>query len=572
LNTSAFRIGRLVGAEAIGIEDACRPLEEAGVAMYSYDARRPWTAGYIRYKVLRAVSQGATSPDPTTSIIRRSAASNYAYVTVAVPPAPGDNPNLTDQGNGERLAKRYGDEIRHCPELAPKEGLGSWLVWNGRHWAADATMAVQEMAKETVRAIALETPPVVEIKTNKAGEESEGKNLTADWAHKSETALRIKNMIEMARSISNLQSAADEYDSDPYLLNVLNGTIDLSNGSLRPAERNDYLTQCAGVAYDPEATCPTWEKFMLDCMDGKAHLVEYHQVWAGYSLTGDTSDTSDTSEQKLMLHHGEGANGKSTYLDVLAHPLGSYAKTASPATFMEADRESGDTPNPALAALRGARMVVAIETNSKQSLNMAVIKAVTGCDPITVRNLYTRPITFRPQFKLMMATNQLPRISDQDHGAWRRFLTSPWTVGFGLPGSPTIDPHIKDKLLAELPGILNWALAGCAKWMIEKKLSIPPEVSAATAEYRETSDDLQGFFEEVLDLAPEQTIGQSELFKVYEAWNSSTHPLGKRNFNHKVMRPGVTKIRTHGKRAWQGLAYTDTGREIANRVLLREIH
>ena len=86
LNTSAFRIGRLVGAGAIGIEDACRPLEEAGVAMYSYHARRPWTAGYIRYKVLRAVSQGATSPDPIASIMRRNAASNYAYATVAVPP------------------------------------------------------------------------------------------------------------------------------------------------------------------------------------------------------------------------------------------------------------------------------------------------------------------------------------------------------------------------------------------------------------------------------------------------------------------------------------------------------
>jgi hypothetical protein len=82
--------------------------------MHSYDARRPWTAGHIRYKVLRAASQGA--------------ASNYAYVTVAVPPLGSDNPNITDQGNGERLAKRYGDEIRHCPELAPKEGLGSWLA------------------------------------------------------------------------------------------------------------------------------------------------------------------------------------------------------------------------------------------------------------------------------------------------------------------------------------------------------------------------------------------------------------------------------------------------------------
>jgi len=115
LNDASFRIGRLVGAGAIGIEDACRELEDAGVAMHSYDARRPWTAGYIRYKVLRAVSQGATSPDPIASIMRRSAASNYAYVTVAVPPAPGENPNLTDQGNGERLAKRYGDEDTPLP-------------------------------------------------------------------------------------------------------------------------------------------------------------------------------------------------------------------------------------------------------------------------------------------------------------------------------------------------------------------------------------------------------------------------------------------------------------------------
>ena len=93
LNSTSYRIGRLVGAGAIGLDDACRSLEDAGLAMHSHDARRTWTAGYMRYKVLRAVSQGATSPDPIASIMRRSAASNYAYVTVAVPPSPGENPN-----------------------------------------------------------------------------------------------------------------------------------------------------------------------------------------------------------------------------------------------------------------------------------------------------------------------------------------------------------------------------------------------------------------------------------------------------------------------------------------------
>ena len=562
LNNAAYRMGHLVGAGVISVEDARQGLEAAGADMVAHDARRPWEPGYIRYKVVRAIHQGVRDPDPIQQLIQRGAKQGH-QAAVVVPPTPGDHPPFSDQGNAERFIARWADDVRHVPELAPTTRLGQWMLWSGRYWQPDLALRVQEMAKETVRTIALETPPVVEIKESKNGELIEGKNLTIDWAKKSEASGRIKAMTELAISDGAIEARGSEFDQRPYLLNVVNGTIDLETQTLRPAERSDYLTQCATVAYDPEATCPTWDRFLLQCMDGKHHLVEWLQTWAGYSLTGDTS------EQKLVIHFGEGANGKSTYLDVIQQMLGSYAQAASPTAFMAPERERGDAPNPALFALRGARVVQALETNEKQELNMAIIKAVTGGDAISVRNLHCAPIEYRPQFKLSLATNQPPRITDQDHGAWRRLCSSRWPVGFGLPGGPPIDPHLKDKLLLELPGILNWALEGCRRWL-EMGLQIPPEVTADTAQYKEESDDLGLFVEECLELSTDGHIPQGELYNVYLAWDTTSHPLGKRRFNAKLARPGISKYKAHGGiRAWRGVTYSSAGQEIYERITLQ---
>ena len=561
LNNAAYRMGHLVGAGAISVEDARQGLEAAGADMVAHDARRPWQPGYIRYKVIRGIHQGVRDPDPIQQLIQRGAKQGH-QAAVVVPPTPGDHPPFSDQGNAERFIARWADDVRHVPELAPTTRLGQWMLWSGRYWQPDRALRVQEMAKETVRTIALETPPVVEIKEGKNGEQIEGKNLTLDWAKKSETAGRIKAMTELAISDGAIEARGSEFDQRPYLLNVINGTIDLETQTLRPAERSDYLTQCAAVAYDPEARCPTWDQFLLECMAGKSHLVEWHQTWAGYSLTGDTS------EQKLVIHFGEGANGKSTYLDVYQTMLGSYAQAASPSAFMVQDRERGDAPNPALFALRGARIVQALETNEKQELNMAVIKAVTGGDKISVRNLHCAPIEFKPQFKLALATNQLPRITDQGHGAWRRLCSSQWPVVFGLPGGPKIDPHLKDKLLQELPGILNWALEGCRRWL-QEGLILPEEVRTDTKVYQEESDELGQFVEECLELSTDGHIPQAELYNVYLAWDTTNHPLGKRRFNAKFARPGISKHKAHGTRVWKGVSYSTAGQEIYERVTLQ---
>ena len=155
-------------------------------------------------------------------------------------------------------------------------------------------------------------------------------------------------------------------------------------------------------------------------MGGNTRLVDFLQVWTGYTLTGDTS------EQKLLIHYGSGSNGKSTFLDIIDAMMGPYAATAAASSFMQTSGE--DSARNDLAALRSARHVSCVETNDRQAVNEAIIKRVTGGDPITARFLHREFFTYQPQLKLSMATNQLPQISGLDYGIWRRILCLGWEV------------------------------------------------------------------------------------------------------------------------------------------------
>src|SRR5262249_87054 len=140
---------------------------------------------------------------------------------------------------------------------------------------------------------------------------------------------------------------------DPFLLNVLNGTIDLRTGKLREHRREDHLTKLAPVKYDPDATCPLWLKFLHRIMDGNTDLIEYLQRVVGYCLTGDVS------EQAMWFHHGSGQNGKSTFLLTILAMLGDYAIQAVSELLMVKHNEAHPTER---ADLFRTRLAATIET------------------------------------------------------------------------------------------------------------------------------------------------------------------------------------------------------------------
>lgn len=419
----------------------------------------------------------------------------------------------SDIGNAERLVARHGGDFRYVPKWK------SWMAWTGTHWERDETGRIQRACKDTLRQLAREAID----QDDKSRRDAMLKHALA-----SEANGRINGMIERARAEPGMSIAHDVFDQRPFLLNVANGTVDLETGQLRLPERADYLTKRSPVPFDPDALCPRWEQFLLDVFDRRVDLIGYVQRAVGYSLTGDTS------EQCLQLLHGAGANGKSTFLEVMQALCGDYGVQADFATFL--DGRAAEGPRNDVARLAGARMVRTSEVGEGKRFNEALVKALTGSETISARFLYSEAFEFVPTFKLWFAANHKPVIRGQDHAIWRRVRLVPFDVQFD---GARRDQRMKEKLLAELPGILAWAVAGALAWRRDG-LQAPADVVAATEEYRRDSDVIGAFLEDCCDVGRGLEIEASVLYKAYRQWakDGGEHELSQTAFGRRLEERG----------------------------------
>jgi len=444
---------------------------------------------------------------------------------------PGGSPDspgtchLTDLGNSQRLINRYGPDLRYC------YAQGRWYVWTGKQWGHDEGGAVVRMAKKTVKAIFHEA---AEAKDKDAMEE------VAKWALKSQGDARITAMIHLAQSEVPISPA--EFDRDPWLLNVANGTINLGTGKLQPHRREDFLTKMAPTSHDAKAACPLFKSFLSDIMAGNQAMMEFLQRAAGYNLT------ADISEQKVIVAHGGGANGKSTLITTLLHLMGDYAKQAAPDLLLAKKGESHPTE---LADLLGCRFVAGIEVDEGRRLAEALVKQMTGGDRMKARFMRQDFFEFDPTHKLWLAVNHKPAVRGTDHAMWRRICLVPFTVTI------TDDKKDKDllaKLHAELPGILNWALAGCLDWQ-RGGLRPPDEVKNATNSYRDEMDILAHWLEDCCVVYPKATAPAGDLYASYSHWcdTGGEHPLPQRTFGLRLAERGYEQKKSGSTRSWKGL-------------------
>lgn len=418
------------------------------------------------------------------------ATSGRAEVAGVVPlhPEREDGRRFTELGNAERFVKRFGDSVRYV------YASRSWIEFDGCRWVRDLSGGIERRSKEIPRAMYDEALAMADPAERAA---------LVKHAVVSERKHSLDNMVALARS--DLAIQPEQFDIDPLVLNVLNGTIDLRTGKLVAHRRADFITKLAPVEYDPEARCDRWASFLYRITGGSEPLIRYLQRAFGYSLTGLTY------EQCLFLFFGRGANGKSTYLEVQRRVLGDYARQCDFTTFLE---RKGDGPRNDIARLAGARFVTASEAGEGRRLSESVIKSMTGSDVVSARFLHQEHFEFQPQFKITLATNHKPDIRGTDHGIWRRIRLVPFTVQ--IPESEQ-DPKLLDALTAELPGILVWAVAGCLMWQSEG-LGLPPEVQEATNAYRGEMDTLGAFLDECCELGPEYTVAASPLYARYAQW------------------------------------------------------
>ena len=375
----------------------------------------------------------------------------------------------TDAGNAEAFALLHGDRFRY------NHTEGKWLVWNGRYWGVDKDGEAERAALSTARARQSAALLV---------EDRGQKDDRIRWALQSEGVYRCEAMLKSARSIQALSTTSDLYDRDPYMLTVGNGTLDLRAGDLRKAHPKGLITRGTNVPYDPKAECPRWLQFLKEVFAGDDELIAYIQRAVGYSLTGDTR------EQCLFILLGSGANGKTTFLEILLKLLGDHAVTTAFSTF--AVQFNPGNPRNDVAALCGARLVKASEGEHRSAFAEALIKEITGGGKITARFLYHEQFSYKPQFKIWIETNYKPTIRETSTAIWRRIRLIPFSRQFQ---GDRQDRKLPEKLEAELPGILAWAVQGCFAWQ-KRELGEPRSVQVATREYRQESDELGRFLRE----------------------------------------------------------------------------
>jgi putative DNA primase/helicase len=398
--------------------------------------------------------------------------------TVAGPEAP---PFFSDQALAENFTQLNQDQIAYLDR-------GKWATFVDSLWVEDPNdLAAQHRAQLFL----LSQLPEVDARVTGRTAVNIKNRLCATQTQ--------RNVVFLAKQRPGIFRKSEEFDRDAFLIGAPQGkVVDLRTGTIRPSTPGDLLMKAISCL-PSSAPRPRWEKFMDEITDDDKELKEYLQRMAGSWLTASPKD------QTLTVFHGHGGNGKGTFIGVIQHILGPYSQTIPVDSLVT--KRSGDTDLGGVAMLCGARLAVAQEGDTTRRFNAGLLKTLTGGDELTGRLLYENKFSFKPTHKLVILTNNKPRI-DLDGGIRRRLHLVPFTRSFEGAAK---NVNLKEELLEEASGILSWMIEGCLAWL-DCGLDAPSSVTEYTKDYLEEFDDLNTWIEQNCIVDPKAWEASSDLF------------------------------------------------------------
>ena len=404
----------------------------------------------------------------------------------------------TEFGIMQRLLDAHGHELMYVGDL------GKWFVWTGFYWKQAECGEVEYRVKETIRALPKEAE---KMDTVAARQE------LFKFCAISQRAQVVRNVVELACSELLIATPARFLDSDPMLFGVANGTIDLRTGRMRNARQDDRITIVSNVVYDPAAQAPLWLATLSDVFFGNQEHIEFFQRVIGYAMLGNPV------EDKVIIPHGSGSNGKSTVLNTIREVFGAHAKTANSESFMTSvGGASMGGAREDILRLRGARLVYVTEPEEGAQLREGLIKSLTGGEAIPARGMYAKStIEVTPTWVTFMPTNHLPIIKGSDYGIWRRLMPVPFTRNFDKDDAVEKDVSRYDRLMEEIPGILNWCIKGALLYQ-KSKLWEPKDIAAAREKYKNSMDLIQEWLLSRCDFGPNLEASSASLFTSWKEW------------------------------------------------------
>lgn len=418
---------------------------------------------------------------------------------------------------------------------------GDWMTWTGAHWERTDPLAVQ---KELYQ-ITEWAKYVQDVKEN-------GEPVMKSWAPNKS---KIGHLEHAAQAM--LHQPAD-LDAPSWLVDDLdfgraiacaNGLLLLEHRKLVAHSPVYFNESSIPTPWTPTATCPRWQQFLSEVWPDDPKSAQLMQEWFGYVLSGRTD------MQKIMLMAGVTRSGRGTIGRVLRALLGSPS-VAGPS--MESFRSAfglSTLVGKSLAIIPDARL----EGRDSSSLVERLL-AISGEDTIDIDRKHKDPWTGRLGTRIMMLSNELPRLKDASAAVVGRFLILTTKISF----LGREDPLLEDQLMAELPGILNWALAGLDRLDQNRAFTVPDDMADALAAMRESASPLVAFLQETCDTGPNLTITVEALWTEWQAWAERNNQGGitKAEFGRQLRaaQPAVTRKQrrnSSGKRvpAYSGLGF-----------------
>lgn len=441
--------------------------------------------------------------------------------------------NLTDVGNAQRFVDKYSDRIRFV------EQEKRWYQYDGIRWTSEnASAIVHRYAIEIAKSIHAEA-----INCN-----NEHRDALLRWAKRSESASAMNSMLNIAQHLEQINISSTDFNKDIYLLNCLNGTIDLKTGWLWEHNPDDLITNLAPVIYDADAKAERWVICLDQWMIGNQNKIQYLQNLLGICLTGDRRC------RVFPIFIGLGKNGKNIFLEAICSILGTYAGKAPEFLLVR----SNNPKNTEIMTLKDKRLVIASETKEGMVIDTRLVKEMTGDKQGTGRGLYQDYVTFDYTHKCILMTNHEPYIGT-DKAMWDRIHKVTWDKEFTKDEQ---DRLLDEKLQKEYSGILNWLLEGCRRWFEIEDLVAPPEIVHSTQEYRNDSHPLSQFMEECCEVGICAYVRVGELYEAYERWVGK-HPISKKKFGEEMKNLKYEqKNKNIGHkiyRCWIGITLNDDG-------------
>lgn len=307
--------------------------------------------------------------------------------------------------------------------------------------------------------------------------------------------------------VEMLKIAAPEVkqmDTHKQLLNLANGMLDTNNFKLLPHSPDYFSTVQIPLSYEPTAQCARFEQFVDEIMDGDRTRIQVLQELVGYLLT------AETIIHKAFFLHGEGSNGKSLLLEIVAMLVG--PENVSNLTLQ-------DLENPfRRSSLIGKTVNIATENEiNGRGFNSQYFKAIVSGDRIQVERKYENSTSLAPICKLVFAVNNLPYSADKTHGLYRRILILPFERRFE---GKLADKHLKETLKNELSGIMNWALIGLQRLRQQDyEFTSSAAINNAVECYRKEQNPLLDYMVEMIEVTKkEERVLKTKMLEKYRIW------------------------------------------------------